>query len=257
LLDRCASLAEACRAIGCVPSADWCEVAARALLRTLPNAQRLAIVIARCDRAWRVESLEAAGVVEARAGAHGPELRLAIDQWVGRPAPLWPRDGENADAPYGAWSRVSDLADADAAALWREAGVGVLLAAASRVHAASSRTLIAIADMPERASASAPLDAKLLRVGATIAAQLGALAFGKGDEPIKWLTRREQEILDELKLGRSVREISENLHRSAHTIHDHVKALHRKLDASSRGELIARALGYAPLAHAEPKPPKA
>jgi hypothetical protein len=28
-------------------------------------------------------------------------------------------------------------------------------------------------------------------------------------------------------------------------VHDHVKSLHRKLNASSRGQLIARALGHA------------
>ncbi|MFI4898124.1 MAG: response regulator transcription factor, partial [Phycisphaerales bacterium JB059] len=58
-----------------------------------------------------------------------------------------------------------------------------------------------------------------------------------------WLTNREQVVLEELILGRSVREIAETMHRSPHTVHDHVKSLHRKLGASSRGALIAHALG--------------
>ncbi len=59
-----------------------------------------------------------------------------------------------------------------------------------------------------------------------------------------WISPREQRVLDQLILGKSVRQIADDLDRSPHTVHDHVKSLHRKLNASSRGELIARALGY-------------
>ncbi len=62
--------------------------------------------------------------------------------------------------------------------------------------------------------------------------------------PVAWMTDREQDVLDRLILGRSVREIAEELGRSPHTVHDHVKSLHRKLQASSRGELVAKALGH-------------
>ena len=68
----------------------------------------------------------------------------------------------------------------------------------------------------------------------------------------QWLTGREQVVLEQLALGKSVRQIAEDLDRSPHTVHDHVKSLHRKLNASSRGELIARALG-----HLEPRSPDA
>lgn len=66
----------------------------------------------------------------------------------------------------------------------------------------------------------------------------------EASEAAHWLTSREQMILQHLLLGKSVREIAEELGRSPHTVHDHVKSLHRKLNASSRGELVARALGY-------------
>ena len=49
---------------------------------------------------------------------------------------------------------------------------------------------------------------------------------------------------EHLALGKSVKQIASDLARSPHTVHDHVKSLHRKLNASSRGELIARALGH-------------
>jgi DNA-binding CsgD family transcriptional regulator len=59
-----------------------------------------------------------------------------------------------------------------------------------------------------------------------------------------WISPREQMVLEQLILGKSVRQIADDLGRSPHTVHDHVKALHKKLNASSRGELVARALGY-------------
>lgn len=62
--------------------------------------------------------------------------------------------------------------------------------------------------------------------------------------PRAWLTDREQGVLDLLIQGHSVRVIAEQLGRSAHTVHDHVKNLHKKIGASSRGELIAKALGH-------------
>ncbi|MCC6320937.1 MAG: helix-turn-helix domain-containing protein [Phycisphaerales bacterium] len=64
-----------------------------------------------------------------------------------------------------------------------------------------------------------------------------------------WLTVREQIILKHLLLGKSVKDIAEELGRSPHTVHDHVKSLHKKLNAKSRGQLVARALG-----HVEPIP---
>lgn len=71
------------------------------------------------------------------------------------------------------------------------------------------------------------------------------LAFGPREtSAMTRVTRREQEILEQLTLGRTVREIAQALNRSPHTVHDHVKSLHRKLNASSRGELISRFLGY-------------
>ncbi|MGJ8637190.1 MAG: response regulator transcription factor [Phycisphaerales bacterium] len=70
--------------------------------------------------------------------------------------------------------------------------------------------------------------------------------------PYQWLTQREQTILDQLVEGKSVRVIAECIGRSPHTVHDHVKNLHRKLNACSRGQLIARAIGHpTPPSHSE------
>jgi len=89
-----------------------------------------------------------------------------------------------------------------------------------------------------------------------VLARRATLALGEGtDGPTKWLTQREQIVLEQLTLGKSVREIADDLGRSPHTVHDHVKSLHRKLGASSRGELVARALGHTTIA--EPTQPSA
>lgn len=59
------------------------------------------------------------------------------------------------------------------------------------------------------------------------------------------LTRREIDVLKMFSRGLSYREASEALSISAHTIGDHVKAIHRKLRVHSRSEAIfeARQLG--------------
>jgi two-component system nitrate/nitrite response regulator NarL len=59
-----------------------------------------------------------------------------------------------------------------------------------------------------------------------------------------WISLREREVLDMLVEGLTVPEIAGRLNRSPHTVHDHVKSLHRKLGAKSRGELVAAALGH-------------
>jgi DNA-binding NarL/FixJ family response regulator len=55
------------------------------------------------------------------------------------------------------------------------------------------------------------------------------------------LTPREQDVLELLALGRSNREIAEELFISAKTASVHVSSILRKLGVSSRGEAIATA----------------
>ncbi|CAN5740179.1 hypothetical protein BH11PLA1_BH11PLA1_19910 [soil metagenome] len=70
-------------------------------------------------------------------------------------------------------------------------------------------------------------------------------AFGEGiDDRKAWLTPREELVMWHLVAGRKVPQIAALLHRSIYTVHDHVKSLHRKLQANNRGQLVARALGH-------------
>jgi DNA-binding CsgD family transcriptional regulator len=54
------------------------------------------------------------------------------------------------------------------------------------------------------------------------------------------LTKREGEIAQCALRGWSTTAIAANLHISAHTVQDHLKAIFAKVDVGSRGELAAR-----------------
>jgi DNA-binding NarL/FixJ family response regulator len=61
---------------------------------------------------------------------------------------------------------------------------------------------------------------------------------------MNWLTPREELVMWHLVAGMKVPQIAALLHRSVYTVHDHVKSLHRKLNANNRGQLVSRALGH-------------
>jgi len=106
--------------------------------------------------------------------------------------------------------------------------------------------IIAMGSPQDQANASkaANLTTKALSSLIPLLSRKAHAALKDVTNPKAWLTDREHEILDQLIVGHSVRVIAEHLNRSAHTVHDHVKNLHKKLGASSRGELIATALGH-------------
>ena len=106
--------------------------------------------------------------------------------------------------------------------------------------------MIAMGASQDQSSASktANLTTKALASLTPLLSRKAHAALKDVTNPKAWLTDREHEILAQLIIGHSVRVIAENLNRSAHTVHDHVKNLHKKLGASSRGELIATALGH-------------
>jgi DNA-binding CsgD family transcriptional regulator len=57
------------------------------------------------------------------------------------------------------------------------------------------------------------------------------------------LSARQRDVLAALCRGKAEKEIAGELGLSIHTVHGHVKELHRRFGARSRGELLARALG--------------
>ena len=66
-------------------------------------------------------------------------------------------------------------------------------------------------------------------------------ALHRAQDPAANLPPRLRETLDALLSGSSEKQIAGKLELSRHTIHNYVKALHRRFGVSSRGELLAKA----------------
>jgi DNA-binding CsgD family transcriptional regulator len=73
-----------------------------------------------------------------------------------------------------------------------------------------------------------------------------ARTFADTGQRFARVTLCEQRIIAMLIAGASCSQIAKALERSEHTIHDHLKSLHKKLGVKRRGDLIARALGGTP-----------
>jgi DNA-binding CsgD family transcriptional regulator len=82
---------------------------------------------------------------------------------------------------------------------------------------------------------------KLIRLFHT---ELGRLwkkdALRQAQDPTSDLPPRLAQTLAELQAGASEKQVSIALGISRHTVHNYVKALHRRLGVSSRGELLAK-----------------
>lgn len=70
--------------------------------------------------------------------------------------------------------------------------------------------------------------------------------LARADEPaLRTLTERQRQVLARLLRGDSEKQIAFDLDLSRATVHDHVLALHRHFQVSSRGELLSRFIGRA------------
>jgi DNA-binding CsgD family transcriptional regulator len=251
-----------------VPTLDWCDRAA-ACLTGVSTPCYAAIVIGSPGRHGAAGRLEAAGVAASlptgtrlqgvgsarpettRLGIESAALRLLKqrcarfemvglvldDDRPGRPRVL----GAAALRGGRDW-RTGPLADVWAGQPVAEPIVGVV-----PLNGASGGCVIAAMVAPALPWSVNPGAASVLLAVLPILAERAAGALGAAaSDRHAWLTEREQEVLALLTLGRSVKQIAEVLWRSPHTVHNHVKSLHRKLHASSRGALVARALGHVP-----------
>lgn len=267
-LDAAVRITEGICALPGVATQNWCDQAAATLLPLGRSASAM-VMIGHVDQNGRlIQRPEATGV----AGVYTAEvtttvgrttaaatavpvdpgdaalsaLRAGVDQarelgWSPlRPAPGTVRAGtpESFGLP-GTW-RSSPLGR-------RWEGVGpsaLLLAAVGLPGPVAERTLIVEVGISSGTmlpvEASAVLSVTLPLMARRLVGAIGESTTSSSD----WLTQKEQVVLSHLLMGKSVREIAQELERSQHTVHDHVKSLHRKLKANSRGELVARALGH-------------
>jgi len=264
-----------------VATLDWCEGAAKALTR-LHDPSMVAVMVATLDARGGLRRLEAAGVAgrgqpyeqsgpairradpdraETLLGADDPRCtalrsrleRLALVGWEpgdeGLTRPLARRIG---DLPGGESWRTGPVGQ-----LWSDIDPSELFAAFQPLgRDEPGRGLIVyIATGSDAAEGPAPQVGPALHAVLPLLEERALMSIGAAVTTAnRWLTVREQLVLEQLILGKTVRQIASDLDRSPHTVHDHVKSLHRKLNASSRGELIARALGHATV-HGDPAQP--
>lgn len=232
-----------------VATPDWCETAGRTLLKVCPDCV-VSVTIAEWsesrsgDRTMKILATGAASDHQTLASHRvhpdsSTDLGWTLsDSSLPGPAGSQPRIAKLRELP--SWSRWPVT---PAGKRWSKLGIRELLCADIALpDSPSGREVIVEVGSPNAMQRFERAEPEILHALLPILAERAALAFGKGfSQP---LTSREQLILVELVSGASVREIAEKIGRSPHTVHDHVKSLHRKLEASSRGELVSRYLGF-------------
>lgn len=247
-----------------VATLDWCDRAAACLTR-LCGPSNVVIMIANVSEAGAVSAVEAVGV--AAGSGTGPRLAAAASP-TAQASPggvsaetLRSRADRLASLGWGLGSEYLSKATyttaSAASADWRTGPLGRLWGGSAaqdvlvgivplRGQGPDAGRVLIVQVAPATAGMSVlEDDRRVLEATMPLLAERVLKTLGPTrSSPRSWLTPREQQVLEQLSLGRSVKQIAEAIGRSPHTVHDHVKALHRKLSANSRGELIAKALGH-------------
>jgi len=237
LLLRCATIVESFGKLPGAPTPQWCDRAANALAPLAP-AGLASVAIVHREPTNLIRETANLGV-----WSPSPERAILAMRRLCRSGTQVPTVGRVSIQPLSQFTPLRELATGDllAGSVWSASHplneehdaslvVHLLQPASSNMSQAAAVT----GDPPETALAHAAIKTLATYAGAALPARDGS---------IRWLTRRESEVLEQLTLGYSIREIAELLHLSHHTVQDHVKHLHTKLDANNRGELVARALG--------------
>lgn len=244
-----ARLAERIAEIPAIATHAWCDDAAASVV-PLRTGSVVCVSVGVLDEQGRFRRVEEVGASSdaVERGALSP-LRERFN--------VVPRLGWSMGDPTvlaaGPFARVireltpaADWAASAQGRLW--GGIGahdLVVGAASLSPNAPSRVIVVEVGVVGEHPMLTPSDATVLAAALGPLSRRARMAFGaNAAEPVRRLTPREEEVLEHLALGKSVKQIASELRRSPHTVHDHVKSLHVKLHASSRGELIARALGH-------------
>lgn len=239
-----ARFAEAASQLPAIATLDWCDLAA-ACLGGLSATLNVCVMIAAVDPDGRVRDIEAIGFATDRPhdAARLNDLRCRAEAWDHLGLRRVDADGkvatvvaEEVGGPGWTGSPLGRT--------WAEfQAARVIVSMGALGTAANGRCLVTMVATPD--AAQVPTLASELKAVMPILLRRALLAIGpERTRRNNWISPKELDVLDQLVLGKSVREIAEAMDRSPHTVHDHVKSLHRKLGASSRGELIARALGH-------------
>lgn len=244
-----AATAGALAELPAIATQDWVERCAATLTRMDPWC-RVAVAIAHVDVTGKIGVMENVGVrcsEEETARLPDPKgdqlsarVRLERTTDLGVALP----NGSTTSGLAAAAEDLGNWRDGQIGRVWNPATVERLMIGVCPLSGEPGERAVLVLVALGPAPANTPrASARTLASVLPVMAKRAWMAL-PASGPISWLTDREQQVLDRLVLGGSVREISEELGRSSHTVHDHVKSLHRKLNASSRGELVAKALGH-------------
>lgn len=236
---------EQATALPAVPARDWCDQCAHTMNNLLaPKSRRSVFAVAVGRGNDTIESLEAVGVHSG-----DKEAGNAVEQALLRGVPPAPRrEGEIGLVSAAELNRSESCVRSPLIKAVASQGMIGLLLGIGLISGTEPGRVLWFFGAAEAASESLAVG-DLTFVLAILLAVLRRSRLAMGGEPsqpIEWISERECETLGYIVQGMSVREIAEKTGRSAHTVHDHVKSLHRKLGANSRGELVARALGHLP-----------
>jgi DNA-binding CsgD family transcriptional regulator len=216
-----------------IPTRAWCRKAAKQLAGAFPHD---AVLVALVD-------------VSPTGAAHRTHCAGLID--AGKDVARSEGEGVHPVLSAPGWDTGSTAAAQGAKIVPGKSGVGICAAgfaapggvAVCVMPVGGGSTSSVVYQIALRSTPASPDTTEaMLHMFASIAGKLAHRAFGGGTE-IRWITEREQEVVDLLCMGHSVPEISKKLKRSIHTIHDHIKKIHYKLGINNRGELVGRALG--------------
>jgi two-component system nitrate/nitrite response regulator NarL len=229
------------------PAQEWCTAAARCIAGVTAEGVALTQLLRRSPAGVAVEATGAAAPREE--GERGVHAVRALAEHLTLPPEPPGLPGRGFCGTEDQFSPIATVTSPSHAFAW---------AAAQRVlwcliplDGGDAGRIFRAALCREDGSALGAAE-HILRAGMPLLARRVRAALGPDRPPReRWLSARELEVLERLVRGESIQTIASQLGRSPHTVHDYVKALHRKLGASTRAELIARAMGFAAI---EPKP---
>lgn len=234
LLLRCAKIVESFSKLPGAPTPQWCDRAASSLAPLVPGGLSSVAIVLRGDTQTIRETANI-GAWSSSADRASLALRRLC-----RAGSQLPPEGRISTQPLLQFPPLRELASSDfsGGSIW----------ASSHAISPDARTLLVVHLLqPSQPAQAQPAgenpETALAHATIKTLATFATAALPASDGGIRWLTRRESEVLEQLTLGYSIREIADLLNLSHHTVQDHVKHLHTKLDANNRGELVARALG--------------
>ena len=258
-LSTCARTAARISHLPGVATHDWCECAAKWLVSFCPDC--VASVTIADTQGGREQGPGSIAVIASGAWSeHDPVPSRRVHPDTAADLGWSLADGPGGGGKPGTHPRLAKLRDLSAWSRWpvtpagkRWSKLGVremLVGDMVLTDGPSPRLLLVEVGSGHALQRFDRAEPEMITSVMPVLAERARLAFGPNYS--QSLTSREQMILVELVSGASVREIAEKIERSPHTVHDHVKSLHRKLNASSRGELVSRYLGFGAACGDEP-----